>query len=320
MRRPSSWIHRFSRPLIGAFAALGMANTGYLTSVKLSGGGVACSSADCSVVLDSAYASVFGIPLSLLGLLAYLAVAVLAIAPFLVSAQAQKKLHNQVQDWTWLGMLLAGSAMVVFSGYLMFLLAAVIKAPCPYCIASAVFSLAIFVLAWIGKEWDDLGSLLTPVVMAFVLTALVSLGLYASVNDSISAENGEITTLSPVGARIDGQGWTLTSKSGPSELALAEHLKKTGAVMYSAWFCSHCFEQKQLFGQEAVKAVLPFVECNEQGENPQVALCQKQGITSYPTWEIQGKKYLGVRLPEELAKLSGYQGIQEFKYSKLWQR
>ena len=38
------------------------------------------------------------------------------------------------------------------------------------------------------------------------------------------------------------------------------------------------------------------------------------GIKSFPTWEIEGKLYPGVQSPQELAKLSNYQGDMGFKY------
>jgi uncharacterized membrane protein len=320
MRRQASWIHRFSRPLIAAVAALGVADTAYLTSVKLAGKGATCASDSCNAVLSSPYANVFGQPLSLFGLLAYIGVMLLAIAPLVINPKSDKKLHNQIQDLTWPLLLVAGAGMVVFSGYLMYLLAVVLQSPCPYCIASAVFSAMIFGLVLFGKEWDGLGEIFMPVVITSFLTLLVTLGVYAGVGPTVDKSEpttNSIASLQPAGVPVNGVGWTVTSKSGPSELALVEHLKKTGATMYGGWFCNHCYEQKQLFGREAVNASLNYVECNAEGKNAQVALCKKQGIDGFPTWDVQGKKYPGVQSPEKLAELSGYTGPKDFQYSKL---
>jgi uncharacterized membrane protein len=319
-RRQSSWIHRFSRPLLGAIAAVGIADTGYLTSVKLAGNGVACSSASCNQVLSSPYANVFGLPLTLFGLLAYITVVLLAIVPLLIPATDNKKLHNQLQDLSWLGLFLLGTSMAIFSGYLMYLLAFVIQAACPFCIVSAICSCSIFVLAIVGKDWDDLGQLVFRGMAVAALTALMTLGIYGQVGVAVSPDaltSNEITTLEPEGPAMLGVGWTITSGSGESEIALAQHLKTINAKMYGAFFCSHCYHQKQLFGRTAFKKVINYVECHPQGNNPQVALCEKEGITGFPTWDIQGKKYPGTRPLEELAKLSGYQGPQNFRYSKL---
>jgi uncharacterized membrane protein len=327
MRRPAPFLHRFSRPLIGLFAALGVADTAYLTSVKLGGGAAACSSEACNAVLSSPYANILGFPLSLFGLLAYLAMMVMAILPLAISAKSNKKLHNQVQELTWTGLFLGGTAMAVFSGYLMYLLAVVIKSPCPYCIASAAFAGIIFVLVLVGREWEAIGSMIINGLIAGFLTLLVTFGLYSAAGVSITPEppssvaetptTQAILSLEPTTVPQRPYGWTITSQSGASEIALAEHLKKTGATMYGGWFCSHCFEQKQLFGREAFKSNIKYVECNEEGKNPQVELCSKEGIKGFPTWDIAGKKYPGVQPPEELAKLSGYTGQQDFRYSKL---
>ncbi len=320
MRRPLPWNHRFSRPLIGLFAALGVADTAYLTSVKLGGGAAACSSESCNAVLSSPYANILGFPLSLFGLLAYLAMMVMSILPLVIDAKTNKKLHNKVQDLTWQGLFLGGTAMAVFSGYLMYLLTVVIKAPCPYCIASAVFAAIIFILVLIGREWEQMGAMITNGLIAGFLTLLVTFGIYSSAGVSVTADtptSTEITSLAPTGAPSQPYGWTVTTQSGASEIALAEHLKKTGAKMYGGWFCNHCYEQKQLFGREAFKNSINYIECNDQGQDPQVELCRKEGVEGFPTWDIAGKKYPGTQPPEELAKLSGYNGPQDFKYSKL---
>ncbi len=319
-RSSSSWVHRFSRPLIAAIAAVGIADTGYLTSVKLAGNGVACASDSCNQVLSSPYANVFGLPLTLFGLLAYVAIAVLAVAPLLIKAQNNKKFQNQLQDLTWLGIFLGGTAMAVFSGYLMYLLAFVIQAACPFCIVSAFCSFSIWILTLVGKEWDDLGQLLFRGLAVVALTGLVTLGIYSGVNSSVSANaptTSNITTLEPTGAPAKGIGWVITSKSGPAEIALAQHLKKIDAKMYGGFFCSHCYNQKQLFGREAFKGNINYIECHPDGANPQVALCEKEKISGFPTWEIKGQKYPGTRPLEDLAKSSGYQGAQNFLYSKL---
>lgn len=56
----------------------------------------------------------------------------------------------------------------------------------------------------------------------------------------------------------------VTAESVPGARALATRLRDAGAKMYGAFWCSHCFEQKEVFGKDAV-GVLPYVECYPRG-------------------------------------------------------
>lgn len=89
------------------------------------------------------------------------------------------------------------------------------------------------------------------------------------------------------------------------EARLAEHLTAQDATMYGAFWCPHCADQKELFG-EAVETV-PYVECDPEGENAQPELCREKDIQGYPTWEINGEFYPGTQSLEELARLSGFE-------------
>ena len=93
------------------------------------------------------------------------------------------------------------------------------------------------------------------------------------------------------------------SLSYPAQLA--HHLTATGSLMYGAYWCPHCADQKALFG-DAVSQI-PYVECATDGENAQPQRCRQRGIKGYPTWEIRGQLYPGVQSLEQLATLSGYQ-------------
>jgi hypothetical protein len=63
-----------------------------------------------------------------------------------------------------------------------------------------------------------------------------------------------ITTQSPV----------VTAPSTNDAKSLARRLKDSGAAMYGAFWCSHCFDQKQAFGADAM-ADFPYVECYPDG-------------------------------------------------------
>ncbi|MDY6940180.1 MAG: vitamin K epoxide reductase family protein [Cyanobacteriota bacterium] len=287
-RRSTPWIHRWSRPIMGSIAIIGALGTAFLTVVKLRGdiSGV-CAGGGCDVVLSSPYASIFGLPLTLFGFLGYAAMATFAFAPLVVSPEKNKKLHLQLERWTGLFLFLGGTAMVVFSSYLMYILASELKTTCLYCITSATFSLSLFVLSIIGRAWDDIGQLLFSGIAVAMVTLVGTLGVYAGING------------------------TSATASAPANIELAKHLGNTDAKMFGAYWCGHCQDQKDLFGKQAFKDV-EYVECAEDGENSQTQLCRSEGIQAFPTWKINGELHSGVQSLEELADLSNYEGSRDF--------
>ncbi len=302
-RQETLWIHRWSRWIIGAIALMGAVGTAYLTVIKLMGSKATCPTEGCDVVLNSPYAEVFGIPLTIFGCLGYLTMAGLALAPLALNPDTQKELRRKVESTTWPLLFMGATAMMVFSGYLMYLLAFVLKAACLYCITSALFTTSMFVLTLLGQRWEDVGQLVFTGLIVMVLTMVGTLAVYAPISNPDAAE-----------ANVPGQaGPPVSTVSGEAEIQLARHLKATGATMYGAWWCPHCHDQKQLFGSEAAK-ILPYVECDAEGKRPQVNLCRsKEGLTGYPTWEINGQFYSGTQSLQKLAELTGYTGPTNFK-------
>lgn len=317
-RRQTPWMHRWSRYLIAGVAILGVLNTGYITATKLFGGETACPTSGCEQVLSSSYAYLFGLPLSLFGMLAYLAMVAFALAPLVVNPESDKQRRTDLENWTWLLLFIGSTAMLVFSAYLMYIMFSQFVSQfgaagiCYYCIASALFALALFVLTLLGRAWDDVGQLLFTGVIVAMVTIVGTLGVYANDGGSTSADAGNGTP---------GQtGPATTTTSGESELALARHLTDIGAKMYGAYWCPHCHDQKQLFGKEAF-ALVNYVECAADGQNSQAALCQQVGPQisqqtgrdfGFPTWEVNGQYLVGTQSLEELANASGYQGSRNF--------
>lgn len=299
-RRFTPQMYRWTRPAMGAIATAGAVITGYLTLTKLSGNSAACPTQGCEQVLNSPYATVFGQPLTLWGFLAYVAMAVLALAPLVVRSQLKENQWQQLEQRTaWL-LLVGATAMVIFSGYLMYLLAFEIQALCWYCFASALFSLSLWVLAVWGRSWLDIGQPAFTSFLVGIVTLLGTVGVYSSGN---APSQSAATTGSEL--------YPITTTSGPAETALAQHLSSIGAKMYGAFWCPHCHDQKQLFGKQAFSSIT-YIECDPQGANAQPELCQQADIQSYPTWEINDQLYPGTRSLQELAQLSNYQGPSDF--------
>ena len=324
-RRNVPWIQRQSRFIIGVIAVIGLILTAYLTITKLAGGEVACTvdatTGGCTGVLESAYTYPFdpqgktGPPLSLFGSLAYLGMTVFALAPLLVNPDQNKKLRQQLEDWSWWLILCGGFSMAIFSGYLMYVLAFQLQTICYYCIGSALLSLSLLVLSILGKEWDDIGQIIFVGIAVSLVTLVGSLGIYANANTVSVADNAvtEGVIPQPQGSPKPPKGWEITTVSGPAEIALAQHLSEVGAIKYGAYWCPHCYDQKQLFGKEAFGQV-KYQECAPDGEEGNPDACQAAGVRAFPTWVIDGKIYEGTQTLAKLAEITDYQGEADFRF------
>ena len=293
---------KWARIAMAVLATAGLIDTGSIT-LKRWGllGNLTCPmGADgCDKVLNSAWGTVFaGIPLSLVGVLAYGAVLLMALLPLLPGLQENK---GDLSRRTWWGLLAVSLGMAVFSLVLVGLMVFKIQAFCFFCALSATLSVLLLVLAVIGGGWDDPGQVVFRGIL-LALAVLIGSLIWSSVLDPERPD-----------AAVSGPGAPplVTTESTPAKVALAEHLTATGAVMYSAYWCPHCHEQKELFGRQASDQ-LQVVECAPDGRNNQADLCRSKGLTGFPSWEINGKIDSGVKSLDDLAEMSGYSGKREF--------
>jgi uncharacterized membrane protein len=119
---------------LGAFSFLGFLDASFLTAEHYLGGTVPCRLGQCQTVLTSVYASVFGIPVALLGVLFYGAVFGLV---FFVWETGHKKILRYLP-------LLSLFGFVAYL-YFIFLQLFVLHAFCWYCLFSALMGISIFV-------------------------------------------------------------------------------------------------------------------------------------------------------------------------------
>jgi uncharacterized membrane protein len=278
---------------MAVLATIGAIDTGAIT-LKRWGllGPLSCpgGAEGCDKVLNSAWGSLLGQPLSLFGCLAYGAVLLMAVLPLVLRGDSRAALAQR----SWWGLLLLNTGMAVFSLLLMGLMVVKIQAFCFFCVLSATLSLSLFLLSLVGGEWEDRGQVLFRVVIVALVVAMLGLGWAASVDRPAA----------PAGAGVPP---VVEATSNPQAVALADHLTESGAVMYTAYWCPHCHEQKELFGKQATDR-LTLVECAADGRNSQKALCDTKKIEGFPSWEITGKVDSGVKSLAELAQLSGYSG------------
>lgn len=100
-------------------------------------------------------------------------------------------------------------------------------------------------------------------------------------------------------------GWSIWSGVQPGKYdALATCLKDKGAKFYGAFWCSHCQNQKRLFGKSS--KLLPYIECATPDGKGQLQTCIDAKIEGYPTWEFfDGSRVSGEVPLADLAEKSG---------------
>lgn len=118
----------------------------------------------------------------------------------------------------------------------------------------------------------------SPAIVLAIFAAVVGVGLAAFVLSQPSAAQADY----PQGS-LD---------------AFAKCLTEKGAVMYGASWCSHCNEQKKMFGDSF--QYVTFIDCEQSGE-----LCNLAGISGYPTWIIKGQQHPGTQPLGQLSALTG---------------
>ena len=135
-------------------AVFGLVDSFYLLVKQFSHQDVVCNLYalnGCETVLNSEYAKLFGVNLSVWGFLYYLAVFVLAL---IFAATAKKRYFNLLFALSAFGFL--------FSVRLVYLQAAVLENMCFYCLLSALFSTLIFITNGVyyisggGRDKSDL--------------------------------------------------------------------------------------------------------------------------------------------------------------------
>lgn len=127
--------------LAALVSLVGLGDSIYLTIEHISGRSVRCTIlAGCSTVLSSPYASFRGVPLALIGAVAYFTVFSLATLAAFGYTVAGKLL------------VLVIAAMLLVSLWLFYLQAFVIEAFCQFCLLSALVTLVSSVLVYLARR------------------------------------------------------------------------------------------------------------------------------------------------------------------------
>ncbi len=126
--------------LMRLLALAGIGVSGYLTWTHLANQAVACGgSQDCDIVQQSVYSEVMGVPVALLGLLAY--------ATLLALTWLRGRLPAELDAYVPLAVFGTSLIGVLYSAYLTYLELYVIDAICRWCVSSAIIMTAFFLLS-----------------------------------------------------------------------------------------------------------------------------------------------------------------------------
>lgn len=256
-----------------ALAALGLVLTGYLTLAAWgeTAPALCAQGGGCDLIRNSRWSTLLGLPLALWGFGLY---ALIALAALTGSTAAAR--------WRRLSRLtLLGFAISI---YLTVVGIVSLQAACGWCLASLALMASLFALVHLRRPGAPLGQ--------------GSWGSWWLGNGLLAA--GIVVALQLV------LGGVLERRpENPRVAALVQHLEQTGARYYGASWCGSCARQNRLFGASARR--LPYVECSPAGRGaPPARECLDAGVTSYPTWQINGLMHPGVQTPQDLARLSGF--------------
>lgn len=290
---------RSGRVIISVLAGAGAVETGVLTADKLwpTGAldGLCLPGGGCSDVLSGPWSSVAGVPLASLGFVAYATVATLAALPLL---RPSLELEGDEAAPGASALVFGAGALAAFSACLMLLLLLVLHQSCVLCFASAGLSTSILLVAWrtplLRAETEKLvfagsGALVSAAAAAALFVAQGGA-------DGVAAAGGAAGAAGPVAAP------KIRAHSSARALAIATKLQERGARFYGAYWCSHCRDQKEALGMEAMR-LLPYMECDANGVNTRRAECTAVGIKGYPTWELDGALFPGERDLDELEEM-----------------
>ena len=305
-RRRQDLGSKWGRVAIAILSTVGIIDTGSITLNKWGWiGNLNCPGGidGCDKVLNSPWGTLFqtsnfSVPLSLIGLISYLLILLMAIFPLIPIFKSQK---NNILELTWWGLFYLSTSTFSFSIILISIMIFKIKAFCFFCILSCLISLSLLLINLFGGNWEDYGKLFFRGFLMSVAVLLAGLIWSSSVDPSSKEISNNIQGMPPAVIAI----------SSTEKIKLAEHLTKEGAVMYNAYWCPHCHDQKEMFGKEATEK-LNLVECAKDGYNNKRDLCEAKGITGFPSWEINGSIDSGVKTLKELAELSNYKNTKDF--------
>lgn len=131
------------RKALIALSLIGLADAIYLTYIKLAADGICVAGEGCEIVNTSVYSQIYGIPVAVLGGLAYLAMLVVLLL------EPRNEFFEFNGPLIVLGFSIFG---VLYSAYLTYLELYVIRAICEFCVLSAIVLTFMLILSAVRMQ------------------------------------------------------------------------------------------------------------------------------------------------------------------------
>ena len=322
-------------------AVVGLLDTLYITYIKSSPAPLnLCSilssspnSPSCAqAVFNSPFGTVAGVDVSVLGVLAYFTYLILSIVPSSPSSPPPPYL-------SFLKSVVRDLLFVTTTCLLVILLK--LNQLCPYCIVSAICSYGIYAASATAAPKttaapDDnfkaktLGKVVAGLFAGNVWYVLVGgyqdnlyKNMFAMQSPSSSPSAEAVLTAQARAAQAQAIPSSLllsaasasskpqspppiTEASTVQSESILKSLKSLNSRFYGAYWCSHCYDQKQSLGSSFYKYV-DYVECAPDGQGFKKNTCDVvngKKIKGYPTWVIGGDVYEGQQTLEELQRIA----------------
>jgi large repetitive protein len=86
--------------------------------------------------------------------------------------------------------------------------------------------------------------------------------------------------------------------------AFAKCLAAKQVKMYGLYWCTHCAEQKEIFGPSF--QYVPYIECGVKGSRSEEPACAQAGVKNFPTWQFpDGSRVEGAQQLQFLSEKTG---------------
>ena len=97
----------------------------------------------------------------------------------------------------------------------------------------------------------------------------------------------------------------------PDYDAFAQCLAAKQVKMYGLYWCTHCADQKKMFGSSF--QYVPYIECGVKGSRQEQPQCVQANVKNFPTWEFPGgSRHEGVLPLKDISERSGCGGLPHF--------